>query len=249
MPAVPVRLGPAAPHSRGRDALIVFARSEKDLPDFEQRNVAQGPARVALGGGDEARNETRAHVGKVGCDRVGERERRRAAAEQFGRRLRDERPGDRLAQRKRGQRALGEPRALLHERQHRFGHAVVEPRQGRGRRAVDAGDAQNLLDDVGLDLDVRPPRRDNDRSIADAEAEAGQDRLALVARDVDAKQPLDFAIGERNRTPRRRRIARHHHPRRLAAADRKDELGREITGRARRIRDRRRARTDSARRS
>ena len=75
MPAFAVGLGPAAPHGRSRDALVVFARSEKYLPDFEQRNVAQGPARVALGGGDEARNEARAHVGKVGRDRIGERER------------------------------------------------------------------------------------------------------------------------------------------------------------------------------
>ena len=77
VPAFPVRLGPAAPHRCGRDALVVFARAEKDLPDLEQRDVAQGPAGVALGGGDETRNEARAHVGEVGCDRIGERERRR----------------------------------------------------------------------------------------------------------------------------------------------------------------------------
>ena len=142
--------------------------------------------------------------------------------------LGDERPGDRLAQRERGERALGEPRALLQQRQHRLRHAVVEPGQGRGRRAIDAGDAQNLLDDVGLHLDVRPPRRNKHPPIFHAEAEAGQDRVALRARNVDAEQSLDLAIGEGNRTPRRDRIAGDDHARRLAAADRENEFGREI---------------------
>ena len=81
----------------------------------------------------------------------------RAAAEQFRCGFGDERPGHRLAERERGERALGEARPLLHERQHGFRHAIVEPGQGRGRRAVDAGDAQDLLHDIGLDLDVGAP--------------------------------------------------------------------------------------------
>ena len=40
MPAFAVRLGPAAPHGGRGDALVVFARPEKNLPDFEQRDVA-----------------------------------------------------------------------------------------------------------------------------------------------------------------------------------------------------------------
>ena len=83
IPAFLARLGAAAPHSRSRDALVIFARAEKHLADLEQRDVAQAPAGVALDRRDEARDEARAHVGEIGCDRVGERERPRAAAEQF----------------------------------------------------------------------------------------------------------------------------------------------------------------------
>ena len=55
-------LGAAAPHSRSRDALVIFARSKKHLPDLEQRDVAQATAGVALDRRDQARNEARAHV-------------------------------------------------------------------------------------------------------------------------------------------------------------------------------------------
>ena len=51
---------------------------EEDLSDLEQRDVVQRPAGVALGRGDEAGDEARAHVGQVGGDRVGQRERRPA---------------------------------------------------------------------------------------------------------------------------------------------------------------------------
>ena len=64
--------------------------------------------------------------------------------------------------------------------------------------------------------------------VFDPEAQPAQDRLAFLARDIDAEQPLHFAVLEGNRTARRRRIARDDHARRLAAADREDELGREI---------------------
>ena len=62
----------------------------------------------------------------------------------------------------------------------------------------------------------------------DDEPEAGQDRLAFVTRDVDADKPLDLAIGEVDHAPRRRRVARHDHARRLAAADLEHELRRKV---------------------
>ena len=40
IPPFHVRLGAAAPHSRGRNALVIFARAEKNLPDLEQGDVA-----------------------------------------------------------------------------------------------------------------------------------------------------------------------------------------------------------------
>ena len=105
--AFAARLGEAAPDRRRGDALVVLAGAEEDLPDLEQRDVGEAAPRIALGRGDEAGNEARPHVGEIGGDRIGERELGLAAAEQFGRRLGDERPRHRFAQAQRGQRALG----------------------------------------------------------------------------------------------------------------------------------------------
>src|SRR4029077_18903526 len=71
IPAFLASLGAAAPHSRSRDELVVFARSKKALPDLEQRDVARAAAGVALDRHDEARNEARAHVGEIGGARGG----------------------------------------------------------------------------------------------------------------------------------------------------------------------------------
>ena len=98
---------------------------------------------------------------------------------------------------------LASLRALLHERQHRPWHALVETGQGRRRRPVDAGDAQDLLDHVGLDLDVRAPGGHENMGPVDPEAQPAKDRLALVTRDVDAEESLHFAIREGDRAPRR----------------------------------------------
>ncbi len=58
-----------------------------------------------------------------------------------------------------------------------------------------------------------------------------QDRFALLARDIDADQPLDFAIWKFDLAARRRRIARHDDARGLAAAKVKNEAGREVAAR------------------
>ena len=79
-----------------------------------------------------------------------------------------------------------------------------------------------------LTMHVRTPRRHEHPAVLDAEAEAGQDRVAFLARDVDANQALHLAVGEVDPTPRRRRVARDDHARRLAAADLDDELRRQV---------------------
>ena len=184
---------------RRGDALVVLAVAEEDLADLEQRDVAEAAPRVALGRVGEAGNEARPHVGEIGGDRIGERQGGLAAAEQFGLRLGDERPGDRFAQAERRQRALGRAGALLQQRQHGARHARVEPRQRRRRHAVEAGDAHDLLDDVGLAVDVGAPVGHDRLAVLDVEAEAGENRLALALRDVEADEPLDFAVGEVDR--------------------------------------------------
>ena len=144
-----------------------FSPSPRNIcPTSNSATSLEAAPRVALRGGDEAGHEARTHVGEIGGDRIGERQRGRAAAEHFGLRLGDERPGHRLAQAERGERALGEAGALLQQRQNRPRHARVEPRQRRRRHAVEADDAHDLLDDVGLALDVGAP--------------VGNDRLAVL---------------------------------------------------------------------
>ena len=165
-------------------------------------------------------------------------------------RLGDERPGHRLARAERGERALGEPRALLHERQHRLRHAVVEPGQGSGRRAVDAGDAQDLLDDVGLHLDVGAPGGDeNMRPSSTPKPSRREDRLAFLARECRRRAAASLrhsgresnvaALTDRRPPP----CAKARRRRSRARARSRDR------SRGRRSRDRRRARSDSARRS
>ena len=87
MAARALRLGLAAPQSGGGDALIVLAVAEENLADLEQADIALAAPRIAVRRRDKAGNQARAHVGEIGGDRIGERQRRRAAAEQFGLRL------------------------------------------------------------------------------------------------------------------------------------------------------------------
>ena len=66
-----------------------------------------------------------------------------------------------------------------------FATVASMPRQGLRLDAVDAGDADDLLDEVGLALDVRPPGRRRDlhavAGAGDAEAELLEDHLGLPA--------------------------------------------------------------------
>ena len=91
--------------------------------------------------------------------------------------------------------------------------------QRRRRHAVEAGDAHDLLDDVGLAVDVGAPVGHDRLAVLEREAEAGENRFALALRDVEADQALDFAVGEFDRARRRGRIAGDDQPRGLAAAE------------------------------
>ena len=67
--------------TRGGRELILRPVALEDLPDFEQSRIRDATIGVALDGGDEPRNETRPHVGKIRCNRIGKREGRLSAAE------------------------------------------------------------------------------------------------------------------------------------------------------------------------
>ena len=74
---------------------------------------------------------------------------------------------------------------------------VVAALERRHRHLVDADDAHDLLDDVGLAVHIGAPGRHrdlHDRAAAgDHEAEMAEDALHLGQRHFDAGEPLDLA--------------------------------------------------------
>ena len=186
------------------------------------------------------RQQARAHVGKLGGDRVGEREFRRAAAEMLGFLLADEGPGDRLHHAARGERPARERHALLREREHGLQHRRLEAREGRRGHPVEPADARDLLDEIGLAFDVRPPGgRDDFREAifrAEAEAEPAQGRERGDIVDLEAGEALGFAQREIDRAPVVGDRAGEHDLRSLAAANLEHHAGRELEPRKRECR-------------
>ena len=119
--------------------------------------------------------------------------------------LRDEGPRHRLDQTARRQRALGAAGAGLDQRQHRP-RDVIGFRQRRRGHAVDAEDAHDFLDEIGLAFDIRPPGRHPDRQrrrgARDGEAERRQHVTDLVVGRIDAGEPLHFGRPGRRSTSR-----------------------------------------------
>ena len=147
----------AAAQSGGGDLLALLVLAQEDLTDLEQSDIGKAARGVAAGRGREAGQQARPHVGELGGDRIGEREAIVVAAPNSLRLLlRDEGPGDGLHQTARGERAARGARALLQQGENRLGDARVA-RQGRGGDIVEADDAGDLLDEIGLALYVRAP--------------------------------------------------------------------------------------------
>ena len=173
----PLALGQAAPQRRRRDALIVLAVAEEDLADLEQGDILEAAPRIALGRRREAGNEARAHVGEIGRDRIGERRapacRRRTVPpaawtmnDQVTASLEAEAASVRLASRVRFCSSVSTG----------FGTPASSRGSGVDRHAVEPGDAHDLLDDVGLAVDVGAPVRHDDAPSFDLEAERREDR-------------------------------------------------------------------------
>ena len=149
-----------------------------------------------------------------------------AAAEQFGGRLGDERPGHGLDHAARGQRALGAAGAQLDRRQDRLARRVAAIER-RHRHLVDADDAHDLLDDVGLAVHVGAPGRHRDlhhrAAAGHHEAEMAEDALHLrqrrrrspARRLTSVEREIDHAIVAEGIADddifRRRAAAQLHH--------------------------------------
>src|SRR5690606_12233543 len=82
--ALTVDLGGATADAASDAALLLRLVAFIGARDFEQSDIAKAAIGIALRCRDQARQKRRAHVGHVGCDRVGKLELVLAAAEQFG---------------------------------------------------------------------------------------------------------------------------------------------------------------------
>jgi hypothetical protein len=93
----------------------------------------------------------------------------------------------------RSQRALGAAGAKLDRGQHRLA-GVVAALERRHRHLVDADDAHDLLDDVGLAVHIGAPGGDRDlhhrARAGDHEAEMGEDAPHLRQRHFDSREAL-----------------------------------------------------------
>ncbi len=84
MPAEALGGGKAVPNAGCRDPLILRPVALEHLADLEQCDVRKAVVGVSLCCRDQTRQQARPHVGQIGRDRVGERERGLAAAEKSG---------------------------------------------------------------------------------------------------------------------------------------------------------------------
>ena len=192
MAAAPGGFCQRPPHARRGGQLVGRLVAAEDLADLEQRHVGDAAIGIALGGGNQPRDQARPHVRQVGRDRVGERKLRLAAAEQLRLRLGDEGPGDGFDQAAGRQRPLDLAGAQLEMRQHRLARGLPAV-EGRRRDAVDPDDAHDLLDDIGLAVHVRAPRWRRDLYAlalpGDEEAKPPQHAPKLRQGDLDPGQP------------------------------------------------------------
>ena len=139
----------------------------------------------------------------------------------------------------RRQRALGLAGADLRRGEHGLARRVAAVERRR-RDAIDADDAHDLLDDVGLALDVGPPRRRRDLHAlvlaGDEEAELGQHAAHLDQIEIEAGEALQFAGREVDDFFRRFRLAGDGDLRRRAAAKLHHHLGGELQPRHHEVR-------------
>ena len=138
----------AAHAGRGRE-LILRPVAAKHLADLEQRRRRESRDRHSSARRRRGRGSGSAAC-RTGRPRSDWRAQARAPPPNSSRlRLRDERPRHRLGEAARGERALGLARAHLDRREHRLARRLAAAERRR-RHTIDAEDAHDLLDDVGL---------------------------------------------------------------------------------------------------
>ena len=143
----------------------------------------------------------------------------------------DERPRHRFHHAATGKRAPRAPRALLPVRQNRPRHAVAAVHRRRWN-LVEAVDTDDLLDEVGRTMDVRPPRRRRHLPLRSLALHVAADRLqdgpARLRAHVDAREAPHLAEVERDDVAALRHLSRHLGLRRRAAAHLEQQVRREV---------------------
>ena len=106
--------------------------------------------------------------------------------------------------------------------QHRLARLLAAPER-RHRHLIDADNAHDLLDDIGLAVHVATPRGDRDlhnrAAAGHHETEMGEDAPHLDRRHVDAGEPLDLGQRKLNHAVVAEALADHDVLRGRAAAD------------------------------
>ncbi len=217
----------AGPHAGSHQRLVFRLVAGILRAEFEQGDVTHAAGGVTPRRIDQVRQDRGAHAIEIGRDRVGEHHVIRAAAEQFRLLARHEGPGNAFMHAAAGEQPACGRRPALLQGQHRQRDRLVA-RQGYRRDRIQALDAQHLLDEVRLAVDVPAPgrRRDADRLTrhANDEAELVEDIEAFRLRHVEAAKTGD-AVGSEAVAPLPfRRGAGDHQFRRLAAAEFHDQL-------------------------
>jgi hypothetical protein len=156
MPSDTARFRHAAADGGRPDGLSFRLIRREALADLEQGDIRQAAIGIALRREQQTRKKAGAHVGEIGRDRVRKPKRPVASAEQDRLIMGDERPGHRLDEAARGERALCETRAPLQQREDGF-RDTAERRQRNRLDAVEPCNADHLLDEIRLPLDIRPP--------------------------------------------------------------------------------------------
>ena len=157
------------------------------MAHFANREIGKAALPVAPRRRNEIGKQRRPHVGEFRRNGIGKLQLRLPAAEQFRMRLRNERPGHRLIEAPRRKPAPRRQHALLQGIENRRGNRMLAL-HGNRRNLVEAMNAANLFDEIGLAIHIRPPggRRTlkSRRCFLHAEAEIRKNAPLLGKRQI-----------------------------------------------------------------
>ncbi len=232
-PGIVPALGPGRARAHtGRHQSLALGRVVAVLrPDLEERAIGDAPIGVAPRRIEQIGQDRGPHDVEIGADRIEQFQAFHDAAEISRLFQGHEGIGHGFDQAARSQRPPHETRAALRGQERRLGQGLF-PRQGDRRDVLVAVDAQHLLDETGLALDIGAPGGRLDREmiglLGHGAAEILQNPLLLARRQFEAAQAAGAVGAEAQLAPPGRHGARDADLRRLAAAQLEDEPRRDL---------------------